>query len=152
LDQAGTVLPLGRAGHKGLEALTLLEVVVQLHGDFRRGLEVIRVIPLQAGVFLFLRRDADARVMDAATALRVRSPTVSGVVKDLVRKWWVTKHRSVTDTRVVNLRLSRWGQVLARKLEAQVDECVRGSGEQDSDRRWPEAVYRVPAKTKEASS
>ena len=33
---------------------------------------------------LFLRRHADARVTDAATALRVRVPTLSETVKDLV--------------------------------------------------------------------
>jgi hypothetical protein len=30
-------------------------------------------------------------VMDAAAALRVRQPTMAEVVKDLVRKHWVTK-------------------------------------------------------------
>jgi hypothetical protein len=42
--------------HKSHETLTLLELVLQLHGEFRRGLEPIRVTPLQAGVLLFLRR------------------------------------------------------------------------------------------------
>jgi hypothetical protein len=35
-------------------------------------------------VVLFLRRHAEARVTDAATALRVRVPTLSETVKDLV--------------------------------------------------------------------
>jgi hypothetical protein len=52
--------------HKGRKELTLLELVLQLHGDFRRSLEPIRVTPLQAGVLLFLRRHADARLTDAA--------------------------------------------------------------------------------------
>ncbi len=42
--------------HKSHKTLTLLELVLQLHGEFRRGLEPIRVTPLQAGVLLFLRR------------------------------------------------------------------------------------------------
>jgi hypothetical protein len=46
--------------------LTLLELVLQLHGEFRRSLEPIRVTPLQAGVILFLRRHADAKLTDAA--------------------------------------------------------------------------------------
>jgi DNA-binding MarR family transcriptional regulator len=100
--------------------LTLLEVVLRLHGEFRRTLEPIRVTPLQAGVLLFLSRYLEARVTDVATALRVRTPTLSEVVNDLVRKRWVTKRRSVTDTRVVHLRLSRRGEELAQKIEEQV--------------------------------
>jgi DNA-binding MarR family transcriptional regulator len=121
--------------------LTLLELVLQLHGEFRRSVEPIRVTPLQAGVILFLRRHADARVTDAATALRLRLPTLSEVVKDLVRKRWVAKRRSVTDTRVVHLSLSRRGLVITRKIENQVRRVSTGGrGEQDSDRRWPEAA------------
>src|SRR3981081_681257 len=101
---------MGRAIYNGDDKLTLLELVLQLHGEFRRSLEPIRVTPLQTGVLLFLRRHAEARVSDAATALRVRLPTVSEVVKDLVRKRWVTKRRPVTDIRVVHLRLSWRGQ------------------------------------------
>ena len=106
----------------GYEDLTILELVLQLHGEFRRSLEPIRVTPLQAGVLLFLRRHTDARMADAATALRVTPPTLSEVVQDLVRKRWVTKRRSVTDTRVVCLSLSRRGRVLAQKIENRLDK------------------------------
>jgi DNA-binding MarR family transcriptional regulator len=41
-------------------------------------------------------------------------------VKDLVRKRWVIKRRSVTDTRVVHVRLSRRGEALAQRIEGQV--------------------------------
>ena len=106
--------------HNGHEELTLLELVLQLHGDFRRSLEPIRVTPLQAGVILFLRRHTDAKLTDAAASLGVRLPTLSEVVKDLVRKRWVTKRRSVTDTRAVCLSLSRRGEALARRIEDRV--------------------------------
>ena len=109
-----------RAVKHGYEDLTILELVLQLHGEFRRSLEPIRVTPLQAGVLLCLRRHAEARMTDTATALRLRLPTLSEVVNDLVRKRWVTKRRSVTDTRVVHLRLSQRGQVITRKIENQV--------------------------------
>jgi DNA-binding MarR family transcriptional regulator len=115
-----------RAEKDGYEDLTFLELVLQLHGDFRRRLEPIRVTPLQAGVILVLRRHADARVTDTATALRVRLPTLSEVLNDLVRKRWVTRRRSVTDTRVVHLRLSRRGQVLAQRIEEQVRQVSTG--------------------------
>ena len=91
-----------------------------MEGEFRRSLEPIRVTPLQAGVILFLRRHADARVTDAATALRVRLPTLSAGVKDLVRKRWVTNRRSAEDRRAVCLSLSRQGEVVARKIEDHV--------------------------------
>src|SRR6266849_8604175 len=113
--------------HKGHEELTLLELVLQLHGEFRRSLEPIRVTPLQAGVLLFIRRHANARMTDTATALRLRLPTLSEVVNDLVRKRWVTKRRSVTDTRVVCLSLSRRGRVLAQKIEEQVRQVSTGA-------------------------
>ena len=102
------------------EALTLLELVLQLHSEFRRSLEPIRVTPLQAGMLLFLRRHAEATVMVVAAALGVRLPTLSEVVKALVRKRRVTKRRSVTDTRAGCLPLSRRGKAFAQKIEGQV--------------------------------
>jgi len=106
--------------HNGNEKLTLLELVLRVHGEFRRSLEPIRVTPLQAGMMLYLGRHADAKLTDAAAALSVRLPTLSEVVKDLVRKRWVIKRRSVTDTRAVCLSLSRRGEALAQKIEEQV--------------------------------
>jgi DNA-binding MarR family transcriptional regulator len=106
--------------YNGHVEMTLLELVLQLHGEFRRSLEPIRVTPLQAGVLLFLHRHAKANVTDAAATLRVRQPTLSEVVNGLVRKRWVTKRRSVTDIRVVHLLLSRRGLVITRKIENQV--------------------------------
>jgi DNA-binding MarR family transcriptional regulator len=117
--------------HKSHEELTLLELVLQLHGEFRRSLESIRVTPLQAGVLLFLRRHAEANMTNAAAALRVRQPTLTDVVKDLVRKRWVTKRRSVTDTRLVQLRLSRRGHALALQIEQRVHQVNVSLAEQD---------------------
>jgi DNA-binding MarR family transcriptional regulator len=59
-------------------------------------------------------------VTDAATAFRLKLPTLSDVVKDLVRKRWTTRRRSVTDTRVMLLRLSRQGKALALQIEPRV--------------------------------
>ena len=94
--------------------------MLQLHGEFRRSLEPIRVTPLQAGVLLFLRRHPEAKVTDAADALVLRVPTVSDVVKDMVRKRWVTKRYSVKDRRVVCVQLSRRGHALALQIEQRV--------------------------------
>jgi DNA-binding MarR family transcriptional regulator len=106
----------------GEENLTLVELVLQLHGEFRRNLEPIRVTPLQAGVLLFLHRHPEATMTDAADMLVVRVPTVSDVVKDLVRKRWVTKRYSVEDRRVVCVRLSRRGHALALQIEERVPQ------------------------------
>jgi DNA-binding MarR family transcriptional regulator len=136
--------------HNGDEALTLLEVVLRVEGEFRRSLEPIRVTPLQAGVLLFLHRHAEANVTDAATALRVRLPTVSAVVKDLVRKRWVTKRRSVTDTRVVHLLLSRRGQVITRKIENQVRRVSMGvAANKGLTAAGLTRLHRIPVQLKE---
>ena len=106
--------------HNDHEKMTLLEVVLRVQGEFRRSLEPIRVTPLQAGMLLYLQRHTDAKLTDAAAALCLRLPTLSDVVKDLVRKRWVTKRRSVTDTRAVCLSLSRRGEALAQRIKGQV--------------------------------
>ena len=108
--------------HNGHEELTLLEMVLRLDGEFRRSLEPIRVMPLQAGLILFLHRHTDATLTDAATTLGVTLPTMSQVVTDLVGKRWVTKRRSVMDSRAVCLRLSRRGETLARRIKEQARE------------------------------
>jgi len=45
---------------------------------------------------------------------------LSEVLNDLVRKRWVTRRRSVTDTRVVHLSLSRRGNALALQINQRV--------------------------------
>ena len=99
---------------------TQLEVMLRLHGDFRERLAPLRVTPLQAGVLLFLQRHAKAKASEAASALRVSLPTLSEVVKDLVRKRWVTRQYSREDRRALCLRLSRRGLMLTKKIEHQV--------------------------------
>jgi len=108
--------------HSDHEELTLLEVVLQVHGVFRKCLEPIRVTPLQAGVILFLHRHVEANMTNTTAALTVRLPTLSGVMKDLVRKRWVTKRRSVTDTRAVCLSLSRQGEALAQQINQRIHQ------------------------------
>jgi len=122
--------------HNGREKLTLLELVLRVQGEFRRSLEPIRVTPLQAGMLLYLQRHTDAKLTDAADALCLRLPTLSDVVKDLVRKRWVTKRRSVTDSRAVCLSLSRRGEALTQKIEGQVRRVS------------PQINYKIVAKQK----
>ncbi|OQW66178.1 MAG: hypothetical protein BVN29_06795 [Nitrospira sp. ST-bin5] len=111
---------MGRVQHIHSEDLTLLESVLRLQSEFRRSLEPLQVTPFQAGVILFLCRHEDARVKDLATAFCLRIPTVTEVVNILERKRWVSRRPSEKDGRAVCLRLSRQGQALARKIEAQI--------------------------------
>ena len=101
---------------------TRLELLLRLEGDFRKRLGPIRVTPSQAGVILYLRRQADANVTDAATALGVSQATLSRTVTTLVRKQWVAKRRSAKDDRVVALSLSRRGNALALQINQRVHQ------------------------------
>ena len=106
--------------HKDQDERTLLEVVLRMHGDFRRRLEPIGVTPLQAGVMLYLHRHPDAKMKDTAAALSVQPPTLTAVIDDLVRKLWMTRRRSLHDNRALCLRLSRQGQVVVQKIKNHV--------------------------------
>jgi DNA-binding MarR family transcriptional regulator len=99
---------------------TRLELLLRLEGDFRKRLGAIRVTPSQAGVILFLRRQADANLTDASTALGVSQATLSRMVTTLVRKQWVAKRRSAKDNRVIALSLSRRGNALALQINQRV--------------------------------
>jgi DNA-binding MarR family transcriptional regulator len=105
-----------KAAHNGKQNMTLLERVLQLNGVFRRRLEPLGTTPLQAGMILYLQRHPGAKVKATATALAIQPPTVSPMVRSLVRKGWVTNSRSASDDRTVCLRLTRHGQGLARKI------------------------------------
>ena len=101
---------------KGQDKPTLLEVVLRVQGDFRSRLASIDVTPLQAGVMLYLQRHVEAKLKDVASALGVQSPTMAGVIQDLVRDRWVTMQRALHDDRTLSLQLTKRGQVLARKI------------------------------------
>jgi len=64
------------------------------------------VTPLQAGVLVYLRQHVDARLTDTAASFCIEPATLVVVVQDLVRKGWITNHRSVEDRRAVKLKLS----------------------------------------------
>jgi DNA-binding MarR family transcriptional regulator len=111
-----------QAVKNGHADVTTLERVLQWHGAFRRSLGPIRVTPLQGAMLLFVSRHAETRLTDAARALCVRRPTLTEVVKALVRNRWVTQRRSVVDARVVHLGLSQRGEALTRQIERLVHQ------------------------------
>jgi DNA-binding MarR family transcriptional regulator len=106
--------------HSDQDKPTLLEMVLRVQGDFRRCLEPIGVTPLQAGVMRYLQRHPDAKMKDTAAGLDVRSPTLTDVIDALVRKRLMTTRRALHDTRTLCLRLSRQGEVVARKIKDKI--------------------------------
>jgi len=61
---------------QGPDEPTLPEVVLRVEGEFRQRLAPLRVTPLQAGVILYLHRQRDAPVTDAAAGVGVEGPTL----------------------------------------------------------------------------
>ena len=108
-----------------------LQKVLWLHGQFRRKLAPIGITPLQAGVLLHLHRHMESNMTNTAGALCLRLPTLSGVINDLVRKRWVTRRRSTTDTRMTQLRLSPRGSTLVVKIVHGVGQVARMQTQQD---------------------
>jgi len=110
---------------------SLLELVLRVQGDLRGAFAPVGVTPLQAGLLCYLCQHPDARLVDAAAALRVKAPTLMEVVQDLVRKRWMTNRRSTEDRRSVCLRLSPKGESIARKVSLLVRHVEKTLSEQD---------------------
>jgi DNA-binding MarR family transcriptional regulator len=126
--------------HNGHEELTLRDLLLHLEGDIRPRLAPLRVTPSQAGVLLFLRRHAEAKVTDAAMALGVRLPTMMEMVKTLVRQGWVIKRHWVKDRRSVCLSLNKSGEALVLKIDKrvrQVEATLPDQDRTDQDRTVP---------------
>ena len=106
--------------HKDQDKPTLLEVVLRVQGDFRQCLAPLRMTPLQAGVILYLHRQKEASMTDTAAGMGVAGPTLSVAVRTLLHKRWVSQHRISDDRRVVRVRLTQRGKVLARRITERV--------------------------------
>jgi hypothetical protein len=85
-----------RKSLRQMEEWTQLKRVLWLHGQFRRCLEPIGVTPLQAGVLLPLHRHRGNKDDEDRCGMR---------------------RCSMTDTRVVQLRLSPRGNALVGKIK-----------------------------------
>jgi DNA-binding MarR family transcriptional regulator len=53
---------------------------------------------------------------DTAAGMGVAGPTLSVAVQTLLRTRWVSQHRISDDRRVVGVRLTQRGTVLARRI------------------------------------
>ena len=78
-----------------------------MQGEFRQQLAPFPVTPLQAGVILYLHRQREASMTETAAGVGVAGSTLSVAVRALVRKRWVTEHRTPNDRRIVRLRLTQ---------------------------------------------
>ena len=103
--------------HTSQDKPTLLEVVLRVQGEFRQQLAPLRVTPLQAGVILYLHRQREATATETAAGVGVEPPTLSVAIRTLVRKHWVSSHRTLDDRRVVRVRLTQRGEVLAGRIK-----------------------------------
>ena len=101
---------------------TVLEVALQVQSDFRQHLAPLRVTPLQAGVILYLYRQREAQMTETAIGVGVAGPTLSVAVRTLLRKRWVTSHRTPDDRRVVYVRLTQRGEVLAGRITKRIQD------------------------------
>ncbi|MGH7184279.1 MAG: hypothetical protein ACREJN_20220 [Nitrospiraceae bacterium] len=52
----------------------------------------------------------------------VEGPTLAMVVRTLVRKRWVSSHRTLNDRRVVCVRLIQQSEVLARRITERIQD------------------------------
>jgi DNA-binding MarR family transcriptional regulator len=98
----------------------MLEVVLRVYGAFRQCLAPLRLMPLQAGVILYLYRHPDAKVTDTAAGLSIQPATLTAVIDDLVHKRWVSRYRIHHDRRVVRLRLTQRGELLAGRITGRI--------------------------------
>ena len=106
--------------HKDQDKPTVLEVALRVQSDFRQHLAPLRVTPLQAGVILYLYRQREAQMTETAIGVGVAGPTLSVAVRTLLRKRWVTSHRTPDDRRAVCMRLTQRGEVLARRIKERI--------------------------------
>ena len=127
-----------RVAHTDQDELTLLEVVLRVQGDFRRQIAPLRVTPLQAGVILYLHRQRKAQMTETAAGVGVEPPTLSVAIRTLIRKRWVTGHRLPDDRRVMCVRLTQRGEMLAGRIKERVHryEADKGQGELLKTGQW----------------
>lgn len=104
----------------GKPGTTLLEAMLHLHGEFRSALDSLSLTPLQAGVLLYLHRRPGSGVFEAAEALGVKSPTLTPVVQDLVRKRLISRQENQSDRRHRPLILTKQGQAVMPRITERI--------------------------------
>lgn len=110
----------------GKPAATLLEAMLRLHGEFRSALDPLSLTPLQAGVLLYLHRRTGAGIFEAAQALGIKSPTLTPVVQDLVRRQLASRQEDPTDRRNRPLTLTSQGQALVHRIRKRTASITYG--------------------------
>lgn len=111
----------------GKPGSTLLESMLRLHGEFRSALDPLSLTPLQAGVLLYLHRRTGSGIFEAAQALGIKSPTLTPVVQDLVRRRLISREENESDRRYRPLVLTRQGQALVPRITERIAAIRYGS-------------------------
>ena len=62
------------------------------------------------------RNDTELSVKDIAHRMSLTSSRLTRIIDGLVRKHYVTRHIDPQDRRIINVRLTRQGEIVARKV------------------------------------
>jgi DNA-binding MarR family transcriptional regulator len=64
------------------------------------------------------RRDTEMSVKDIAHRMSLTSSRLTRIVDGLVKKRYVTRHIDPDDRRIINVRLTKQGEIISRKVTA----------------------------------
>lgn len=67
------------------------------------------------------RRDTEMSVKDIAFRMHLTSSRLTRIIDGLVKKRFVTRHIDPDDRRIINVRLTKQGEIVARKVTA---DCI----------------------------
>ncbi|MCZ7556924.1 MAG: MarR family transcriptional regulator [Bacteroidia bacterium] len=67
------------------------------------------------------RHDTELSVGEIATRMSLTSSRLTRIIDGLVRKRYVTRHIDPSDRRIINVRLTKQGEAIGRKVSA---ECI----------------------------
>ncbi|MDI1261973.1 MAG: MarR family winged helix-turn-helix transcriptional regulator, partial [bacterium] len=81
--------------------------------------EATELTPTQAGILIYLKRRAPARLQQVAGHLAVSLPSASASVEALVRKKLVIRRKDASDARARALELSGEGKAMVQRLTRQ---------------------------------
>lgn len=106
-------------------AETLADIMLKLMWTCQRKQELIAErAELSLSEFKCLRafrHDTELSVKDIAARMSLTSSRLTRIIDGLVRKRYVTRHIDPVDRRIINVRLTRQGEMIGKKVSI---ECV----------------------------
>jgi DNA-binding MarR family transcriptional regulator len=106
-------------------AETLADLMLKLMWTCQRRQEIIaECSDLSLSEFKCLRafrHDTELSVKEIATRMSLTSSRLTRIIDGLVRKRFVTRHIDNVDRRIINVRLTRQGELIGRKVG---EDCI----------------------------